>query len=76
MKKIKFLGAAVLAASLIFTGCSSPAGIVPEGIEPIDNNENNNETGEYNNGQNNNGQNNNNTGTPSDVKLTSHSTYL
>ena len=65
MKKIKFLGAAVLAASLIFAGCSSPAGIVPEGIEPIDNNENNNETGEYNNGQNNNGQNNNNTGTPS-----------
>lgn len=54
MKKIKFLGAAVLAASLIFAGCSSPAGIVPEGIEPIDNNENNNETGEYNNGQNNN----------------------
>lgn len=56
MKKIKFLGAAVLAASLIFAGCSSPAGIVPEGIEPIDNN---NQTGENNNGQNNNGQNNN-----------------
>ncbi len=56
MKKIKFLGAAVLAASLIFAGCSSPAGAVPEGVDPIDNN---NQTGENNNGQNNNGQNNN-----------------
>ncbi len=56
MKKIKFLGAAVLAASLIFAGCSSPAGAVPEGVDPIDNN---NQTGENNNGQNNNGENNN-----------------
>ena len=59
MKKIKFLGAAVLAASLIFAGCSSPAGAVPEGIDPIDNNQNNN-TGEYNNNNNQNNNNNNN----------------
>ena len=49
MKKIKFLGAAVLAASLIFAGCSSPAGAAPEINNPIDNNENNNETGQENN---------------------------
>lgn len=57
MKKIKFLGAAVLAASLIFAGCSSPAGAAPEINNPIDNNENNNETGQENNNNNNNNEN-------------------
>ena len=57
MKKIKFLGAAVLAASLIFAGCSSPAGAVPEINNPIDNNENNNGTGQENNNNNNNNEN-------------------
>ena len=60
MKKIKFLGAAVLAASLIFAGCSSPAGAAPEINNPIDNNENNennNGTGQENNNNNNNNEN-------------------